>query len=86
MVLLCVPNVHIHVLVHMHVLSDIVLYCRVIWELIKEKLIFPFLELDVKSYDLGIEHRDATDDKGEDVGRERMSGEHGSALQPLNTP
>ena len=39
--------------------------CRVIWELIKEKLIFPFLELDVKSYDLGMEHRDATDDKSE---------------------
>ena len=38
--------------------------CRVIWELIKEKLIFPFVELDVKSYDLGIEHRDETDDKG----------------------
>lgn len=38
--------------------------CRVIWELIKEKLIFPFIELDVKSYDLGIEYRDQTDDKG----------------------
>ena len=36
---------------------------RVIWELIKEKLIYPFVELDVKSFDLGIEHRDATDDK-----------------------
>ena len=36
-----------------------------IWELIKEKLIFPFVELDVKSYDLGIEHRDETDDQGE---------------------
>ena len=39
--------------------------CRIIWELIKKKLIFPFLELNVKSYDLGIEHRNATDDKGE---------------------
>jgi isocitrate dehydrogenase len=36
---------------------------RIIWELIKEKLIFPFVELDVKSYDLGIEHRDLTDDQ-----------------------
>lgn len=36
---------------------------RVIWELIKEKLIFPYVDLDVKSYDLGMEHRDATDDK-----------------------
>ena len=38
---------------------------RVIWELIKEKLIFPYVELDVKSYDLGIEYRDQTDDQGE---------------------
>lgn len=36
---------------------------RVIWELIKEKLIYPFVELDVKSFDLGLEHRDETDDK-----------------------
>lgn len=37
---------------------------RIIWELIKEKLIFPYVELDVKSYDLSIENRDETDDKG----------------------
>ncbi|NWI82920.1 IDHC dehydrogenase, partial [Dryoscopus gambensis] len=36
---------------------------RVIWELIKEKLIFPYVDLDLHSYDLGIEHRDATNDK-----------------------
>jgi len=36
---------------------------RVIWELIKEKLIFPFVDLDIKCYDLGLENRDATDDK-----------------------
>ncbi|KAM8933386.1 isocitrate dehydrogenase [NADP] cytoplasmic [Pelodytes ibericus] len=36
---------------------------RVIWDLIKEKLIFPFIELDLHSYDLGMENRDATDDK-----------------------
>lgn len=36
---------------------------RIIWELIKDKLIFPFVELDVKSYDLGMEYRDETDDK-----------------------
>ncbi|XP_053733054.1 isocitrate dehydrogenase [NADP] cytoplasmic [Synchiropus splendidus] len=36
---------------------------RVIWELIKEKLIFPYLELDLHSFDLGMESRDATDDK-----------------------
>ncbi|XP_074856855.1 isocitrate dehydrogenase [NADP] cytoplasmic [Carettochelys insculpta] len=36
---------------------------RVIWELIKEKLIFPYVTLDLHSYDLGMENRDATDDK-----------------------
>ena len=37
---------------------------RVIWELIKEKLIFPYVDLDVKSYDLGMEYRDETNDQG----------------------
>jgi len=36
---------------------------RVIWRLIKDKLILPFLDLDIKYFDLGIEHRDATDDQ-----------------------
>lgn len=36
---------------------------RIIWELIKEKLIFPFVDLDVKSYDLGLEYRDETNDQ-----------------------
>ncbi|KAL8046090.1 hypothetical protein ABFX02_08G156400 [Erythranthe guttata] len=36
---------------------------RVIWKYIKEKLILPFLELDIKYFDLGLPHRDATDDK-----------------------
>ena len=36
---------------------------RIIWNLIKDKLIFPFLDLQLDYYDLGIEHRDATDDK-----------------------
>ena len=44
--------------------SIILLFYRIIWELIKEKLIFPFVELDVKSFDLGMEYRDQTDDKG----------------------
>ena len=35
---------------------------RVIWAMIKERLIFPHLEIDLKYYDLGIEQRDATDD------------------------
>jgi len=36
---------------------------RIIWALIKERLIHPYLDIDLKYYDLGIEHRDATDDK-----------------------
>ncbi|ELK33536.1 Isocitrate dehydrogenase [NADP] cytoplasmic [Myotis davidii] len=36
---------------------------RIIWELIKEKLIFPYVDLDLHSYDLGIENRDATNDQ-----------------------
>src|SRR5580693_6200282 len=35
---------------------------RIIWRLIKEKLIFPFLDLPIEYYDLGMENRDATDD------------------------
>jgi isocitrate dehydrogenase len=36
---------------------------RIIWKFIKDKLILPYLEVDLKYYDLGIEHRDATEDK-----------------------
>jgi isocitrate dehydrogenase len=36
---------------------------RIIWKFIKEKLIHPYLELDIKYYDLGIESRDRTDDQ-----------------------
>ncbi len=36
---------------------------RVIWSRLKERLILPFLEIDLEYYDLGIESRDATDDK-----------------------
>ncbi len=36
---------------------------RIIWKLIKDKLIFPYLDLPIEYFDLGIEHRDATDDK-----------------------
>jgi isocitrate dehydrogenase len=36
---------------------------RIIWAMIKDKLILPYLDLDLKYFDLGIEHRDATDDK-----------------------
>ncbi|MEE8272086.1 MAG: NADP-dependent isocitrate dehydrogenase [Alphaproteobacteria bacterium] len=36
---------------------------RIIWRFIKHKLILPYLDVDLKYYDLGIEARDATDDK-----------------------
>jgi len=36
---------------------------RIIWSFIKQKLILPYLDLDIKYFDLGIEHRDATNDQ-----------------------
>ncbi|MDA9930619.1 NADP-dependent isocitrate dehydrogenase [Alphaproteobacteria bacterium] len=36
---------------------------RIIWQKIKDKLIFPYLDIDLKYYDLGIEKRDETDDQ-----------------------
>ncbi len=36
---------------------------RIIWEFIKQKLILPYLDIDLKYYDLGIEQRDRTDDQ-----------------------
>jgi isocitrate dehydrogenase len=36
---------------------------RIIWQAIKDKLIHPYLEVDLRYFDLSIEHRDATDDQ-----------------------
>ena len=36
---------------------------RIIWQFIKEKLILPYLDIDLKYYDLGVEYRDKTEDK-----------------------
>ena len=36
---------------------------RIIWSFIKEQLILPYLDVELEYYDLGIEHRDATDDQ-----------------------
>jgi isocitrate dehydrogenase len=36
---------------------------RIIWQLIKDKLILPYLDLDIEYYDLSVENRDATDDQ-----------------------
>jgi isocitrate dehydrogenase len=36
---------------------------RIIWKFIKEKLILPYLDVDIKYYDLGVEYRDETNDQ-----------------------
>lgn len=36
---------------------------RIIWKYIKDKLILPYLDVDIKYFDLGVEYRDKTDDK-----------------------
>jgi isocitrate dehydrogenase len=36
---------------------------RVMWKMVKEKLLFPYLEMNLEYYDLGLKHRDETDDK-----------------------
>ena len=36
---------------------------RIIWQFIKDKLILPYLELDIKYYDLSVEYRDQTNDQ-----------------------
>ena len=35
---------------------------RIMWQFIKDKLILPYLDVNLEYYDLGMEHRDATDD------------------------
>ncbi|MCZ0211559.1 isocitrate/isopropylmalate family dehydrogenase, partial [Streptomyces sp. UMAF16] len=36
---------------------------RIIWKYIKDKLILPYIDVDIQYFDLGIEHRDATNDQ-----------------------
>ena len=36
---------------------------RIIWQLIRDKLIHPYLDVDLKYYDLSVENRDATSDQ-----------------------
>jgi len=36
---------------------------RIIWQFIKDRLIVPYLDINLEYYDLGMEHRDATDDQ-----------------------
>ncbi|XP_071449291.1 isocitrate dehydrogenase [NADP] cytoplasmic-like [Hetaerina americana] len=43
--------------------SQLQAWTGIIWDLIKEKLILPFLDIELKTFDLGIEHREKTKDK-----------------------
>ena len=36
---------------------------RILWKVIKDELLCPFVELNTEYYDLGLEHRDETDDQ-----------------------
>ena len=36
---------------------------RIIWKFIKERLVYPYIDLDIKYFDLGIKNRDFTDDQ-----------------------
>ncbi|MBA0054253.1 NADP-dependent isocitrate dehydrogenase [Streptomyces sp. AJS327] len=53
---------------------------RVIWRLIKEKLVLPHLDVELRSYDLGIENRDATDDQVT-VEAAKAIREHGAGVK-----
>ena len=36
---------------------------RILWKMIKDELLLPFIDLNTEYYDLGLEHRNATDDQ-----------------------
>ncbi|MBR2761765.1 MAG: NADP-dependent isocitrate dehydrogenase, partial [Solobacterium sp.] len=36
---------------------------RILWKMIKEELLLPYIDLNTEYYDLGLEHRDETDDQ-----------------------
>ncbi len=53
---------------------------RIIWAFIKDKLILPYLDIDLRYYDLSIEHRDATDDQVT-IDSALATKEHGVAVK-----
>ena len=53
---------------------------RIIWKLIKDKLVFPYLDLKLDYYDLGMEHRDATDDQVT-IDAANATKKHGAAVK-----
>jgi len=53
---------------------------RIIWQRIREKLILPYLDIDLKYFDLGVEHRDATNDQVT-VDAANATKQHGVAVK-----
>jgi isocitrate dehydrogenase len=53
---------------------------RIIWQKIREKLILPYLDIDLKYFDLGVEHRDATNDQVT-VDAANATKQHGVAVK-----
>jgi isocitrate dehydrogenase len=53
---------------------------RIIWKLIKDKLILPYVDVPLDYYDLGIEHRDATDDQVT-IDAAKATQKHGVAVK-----
>ena len=53
---------------------------RIIWQKIKDKLIFPYLDIDLKYFDLGMEARDETDDQIT-IDAANATKEHGVAVK-----
>jgi isocitrate dehydrogenase len=53
---------------------------RIIWKFIKDKLILPYLDIDLKYYDLGVEHRDQTNDQVT-IDSAKATQQHGVAVK-----
>src|SRR4029453_9056234 len=58
---------------------------RIIWQKIRENLILPYLDIDLKYFDLGIQSRDATDDKATFESAEATK-KHGVAVKCATIP
>ena len=61
---------------------------RIIWSFIKEKLILPYLDIDLKYFDLGIENRNQTNDKitieaAEAIKKFGITKHHRKTFQPI---
>src|SRR4028119_1616017 len=59
---------------------------RIIWQFIKDQLILPYLDVDLEYYDLGIEHRDATDDQATIDAAEAIKRTGAGATRAHTTP